>query len=171
MRSKLVRFPQLEPDYDIPFSRVHLKRLIDDERFPAPVHLGRNTIAWLEEDILAWKDRIRAQRDAKLAARRSPARTGGAPMHQDPDVKGKAPPQLPLRRGQNRNNVIQTQPKRVKTQKQALAYFLPAQDGNHRTRSPRRSATMVLRSSAVASSRSTWRTASASAGFMPTTNG
>jgi predicted DNA-binding transcriptional regulator AlpA len=70
MPTKYVRYRQLKSEYDIPFSRVHLKRLIDAQQFPPPVHLGANTIAWLEEDILAWKDRIRAERDAKIEAAR-----------------------------------------------------------------------------------------------------
>jgi hypothetical protein len=65
MRTKLVRYPRLKPDYDIPFSRVHLKRKVDAGTFPAPIHLGENTIAWLEDDILDWKARLLAERDAK----------------------------------------------------------------------------------------------------------
>ena len=65
MRAKLVRYARLKPDYDIPFSRIHLKRKIDAGTFPAPIHLGANTIAWIEDDILAWKERLRAERDAK----------------------------------------------------------------------------------------------------------
>lgn len=70
---RYVRFARLEPDYDIPWCRVHLKRKVVAGEFPAPVELGPNTIAWLEEDILAWKERIRQERDAKQQAARQRA--------------------------------------------------------------------------------------------------
>lgn len=74
---KFVRYAELEPKYGIPFSRTHIRRLIDAELFPAPVHLGPSTIAWPEDDILAYRDRVRAERDAKHSARRAAAREAG----------------------------------------------------------------------------------------------
>lgn len=76
MSTKYVRYRDLKPSYGIPFCRVHLTRKINAGEFPAPVHLGANTIAWEERDILAYGERIRAERDAK-SARRAAARDAG----------------------------------------------------------------------------------------------
>jgi prophage regulatory protein len=79
MATRYVRYVDLKPRYGIPFSRTHLKRLVGAGLFPAPVNLGPATIAWIEEDVLAYGERIRAERDAKQSARRADARdVGGA---------------------------------------------------------------------------------------------
>ena len=61
--ARLVRYAELLPRYGITFSRMHLRRLIAASNFPSPVKLGENTIAWIETDISAWIDGLRADRD------------------------------------------------------------------------------------------------------------
>jgi prophage regulatory protein len=60
-----LRLPELaRSPYSIPFSRMHIWRLVRDGKFPAPVRLGENTIAWDEAEILAW---LAARMDARKA--------------------------------------------------------------------------------------------------------
>lgn len=65
MATRYVRFPQLRDEYGIPFSRTHLRRLYNAGQFPAPVHLGPNTLVWPEDQILEYSERVRAERDAR----------------------------------------------------------------------------------------------------------
>lgn len=64
---KVVPFNQLE-DFGIVYSRTHIKRLMDDDKFPRPVKVGERRIAWLESEILAWLEARVAERDNKAAA-------------------------------------------------------------------------------------------------------
>jgi prophage regulatory protein len=48
----------------IPYSRAHLYRLIRAKKFPAPVRLGENRIAFLESEIDDWLKEKIAARDA-----------------------------------------------------------------------------------------------------------
>jgi prophage regulatory protein len=66
---RLVRFHELATVHDIPFTRVHINRLIKAGQFPAPVRLGEHTIAWINDEIIAWKERARAERDERQARR------------------------------------------------------------------------------------------------------
>jgi prophage regulatory protein len=50
---KFIRFQQLK-ELGIPWTRVHVGRLVRAGEFPAPVTLGGNSIAWLECEIQAW---------------------------------------------------------------------------------------------------------------------
>jgi prophage regulatory protein len=59
---KFIRYQQLK-DRGIPWTRVHLGRLVRAGEFPAPVNLGGNSIAWVEAEIEAWA----AQRAASRA--------------------------------------------------------------------------------------------------------
>jgi prophage regulatory protein len=61
---RLLRSPEV--DKLVPLSRVQRWRKIRAGKFPAPVQLGPNSVAWFEDEILAW-----------LAAQ--PRRTYGAP--------------------------------------------------------------------------------------------
>jgi prophage regulatory protein len=45
---------QLVEEYGIPYSRCHLWRLARTGKFPAPVRLGANRIAYRESEIQAW---------------------------------------------------------------------------------------------------------------------
>jgi predicted DNA-binding transcriptional regulator AlpA len=42
-----------------------------DRRFPDPVPLGPNSIAWFEDEVLEWLTKRRAERAAKAAQRRA----------------------------------------------------------------------------------------------------
>lgn len=48
---KLLSFKQLETEKGIPFSRVHIGRLVKAGKFPAPIFVGEHRIAWLEPEI------------------------------------------------------------------------------------------------------------------------
>lgn len=61
---RLIPYTALKDAKGIGYTRVHLARLIQAGRFPKPVNLGRNRIAWVEEEIDAWiRDRM-AEREA-----------------------------------------------------------------------------------------------------------
>jgi predicted DNA-binding transcriptional regulator AlpA len=48
------------------FSRVYLNRLIDEGRFPAPVQLSRQRIAWYLDEVLEWiETRPRVERKGR----------------------------------------------------------------------------------------------------------
>ena len=66
--SRLLTMAQLKPEKGIPYSRPHLYRLIDDRKFPAPIRLSENRIAFLESEIDAWLDARIAERDSKTEA-------------------------------------------------------------------------------------------------------
>src|SRR5271156_2778004 len=55
---KLLTFAQLGPEKGIPHCRDHVRKLVKAGKFPAPVQLSENKIAWLEAEI-----------DAMIAAR------------------------------------------------------------------------------------------------------
>jgi hypothetical protein len=44
------------PDHGIPYCRQYIRRLIDASKFPAPVRIGPNRVAWPVETIKAWLD-------------------------------------------------------------------------------------------------------------------
>jgi prophage regulatory protein len=73
---KYLRYADLKR-FGIPFSRQHLRRLIAAGLFPEPVRLGPGTIAWPEDDLRAYDERIRAERDIKQSARQPAARARG----------------------------------------------------------------------------------------------
>lgn len=50
----------------ITFSRQHLHRLIKRGKFPAPVKIGDNRVAWIESEIDEFLEACVAKRDAKL---------------------------------------------------------------------------------------------------------
>ena len=74
---KYARYADLKPRYGIPFSRTHIARLYKAGLFPSPVQLAPGTIAWPEEEILEYGERVRAERDAKQSARPNIGDTGG----------------------------------------------------------------------------------------------
>jgi prophage regulatory protein len=49
----------------IKFTKMHLHRLVRDEKFPAPVKVGQNTNAWVETEIDEYLKARIAQRDAQ----------------------------------------------------------------------------------------------------------
>jgi prophage regulatory protein len=47
----------------IRYSRVHLHRLVQAQKFPAPIKLGLNRNAWVASEIHAWIDARIRERD------------------------------------------------------------------------------------------------------------
>jgi len=54
----------------IVFNRVTLARWIRAQQFPAPIKLGKNSVAWRQTDIQEWLE-SRAKNAAETTARRS----------------------------------------------------------------------------------------------------
>jgi prophage regulatory protein len=54
-------------DKGIKWTRQHRHRLIKAGKFPAPVKLGENTVAWVESEIDAYLEHCIAERDAAKA--------------------------------------------------------------------------------------------------------
>jgi prophage regulatory protein len=52
-------------DRGIPYSRVHLARLVKAEQFPAPIQLGEGRIAWIEAEVDDWITARAAQRPVR----------------------------------------------------------------------------------------------------------
>ena len=50
---KLLSYPQLR-ERGVPYTREHLRRLIDAGRFPQPVALSNKRIAWVESEVSDW---------------------------------------------------------------------------------------------------------------------
>jgi prophage regulatory protein len=59
---RLLSFVDLEAK-GIPFTRQHVRRLINQGRFPAPVKLGIGTNRWIESEIDDWFAERKAERD------------------------------------------------------------------------------------------------------------
>jgi prophage regulatory protein len=59
---RFIRYEQLKSDKGIPFSRVHVDRLEKAGSFPQRVRLGKNTVAWREDEIDAWSVARSAER-------------------------------------------------------------------------------------------------------------
>jgi prophage regulatory protein len=60
-RRRLVRYAQLDPEYGIPWSRMHCDRLERAGKFPRKVRIGPNTIGY-------WSDEIEAFLEVRSAA-------------------------------------------------------------------------------------------------------
>jgi prophage regulatory protein len=57
----------------IPYSRAHIYRLIHAKKFPEPVRLGENRIAFVESEIEDWVQSKITERDAaKVASETAP---------------------------------------------------------------------------------------------------
>lgn len=50
----LLSYSDLRTKKGIPFSRVHLWRLIRDGKFPKPIELSKSRSAWIESEIDDW---------------------------------------------------------------------------------------------------------------------
>jgi len=61
-RRRLVRFPQLKSEFGIDWSRMHVDRLEKVGRFPKRVHLGPNTVAWFDDELIALVEQRAAER-------------------------------------------------------------------------------------------------------------
>ena len=54
--AKYTTYNDLKSRRGYPWSRQHLRRLVLANKFPAPVPLGANTNAWLDEDLDAYAE-------------------------------------------------------------------------------------------------------------------
>ncbi|UNC15595.1 AlpA family phage regulatory protein [Acidiphilium multivorum] len=63
---KFIRYQQLR-ERGIPWTRVHLNRLIKAGEFPAPVNLGGNSIAWIESEVEDWAKKKAESREPVAA--------------------------------------------------------------------------------------------------------
>ncbi len=52
----------------IPFSKVWLGQLVKDGKFPKPIRLGENRVAFIEAEIDGWLEARAAERDGNQAA-------------------------------------------------------------------------------------------------------
>jgi hypothetical protein len=52
--SRIVTFDELKLQYDIPYCRGHMIRLVRDGKFPCPIKLGPARIGWLRCDVEAY---------------------------------------------------------------------------------------------------------------------
>jgi prophage regulatory protein len=62
-RRKFVRFPDLRERFGLTWTRMHIDRLEKAGRFPKRVSLTNRSVAWLEDEIIAWQDERIAARD------------------------------------------------------------------------------------------------------------
>ncbi len=66
---KVLSFPELRSEKGISFSKAHLYRLIGCGKFPKPVRLGENRVAFVETEIDAWlKSKIAERNSANSPA-------------------------------------------------------------------------------------------------------
>lgn len=61
-RAKYLREPDVLARF--PFSKPTLHRQVKAKLFPQPVKIGPRAVAWLVDEIEAWEEKIRAERDA-----------------------------------------------------------------------------------------------------------
>lgn len=63
---RFLPYPALR-DRGIPYSRMHLGRLVRAGQFPAPVHLSEGRVAWIEAEIDEWCAERAARRPHRTA--------------------------------------------------------------------------------------------------------
>ncbi|MCA8254822.1 AlpA family transcriptional regulator [Burkholderia sp. AU31624] len=57
---RLVLYPQLKPEYGIPYSQTHINRLRKAGKFPQPIKLSAKCVAWKASAIQSWIDALEA---------------------------------------------------------------------------------------------------------------
>lgn len=60
---RLLSYDRLREDKGVPYTRVHLARLIKAGTFPQPVPLSNKRIAWVEKEVDDWIEQKAAERD------------------------------------------------------------------------------------------------------------
>jgi prophage regulatory protein len=60
---RVLSYSDLRTIKGIPFSRVWLRRLISEKKFPAPIRLSESRVAFLESEIDAWLRDRAAERE------------------------------------------------------------------------------------------------------------
>jgi hypothetical protein len=90
-------------DHGVPWTRVHLNRLIEQGLFPAPHQLSTNRIAWTLDDLERWKASRPLARvpGVKGAAPQATAQQAAPPQtgkeRAKPMMRGRAPPHAKAR--------------------------------------------------------------------------
>ena len=90
-------------DHGVPWTRVHLNRLIEQGLFPAPHQLSTNRIAWTLDDLERWKasrplarvPEIKGAAPQATAQQAAPPQTGKE--RAKPIMRGRAPPHAKAR--------------------------------------------------------------------------
>jgi prophage regulatory protein len=62
---RLLIYDQLKSEKGIGYSREHLRRKIKAHTFPAPIPVSDARIAWIEEEVDAWLEERKNQRDSR----------------------------------------------------------------------------------------------------------
>jgi prophage regulatory protein len=61
----------------IPFTAMHLRRLVKAKRLPQPIHVGLNRLGWVEAEIDEWLNARVAERDAVTTSQQKTPRSRG----------------------------------------------------------------------------------------------
>jgi hypothetical protein len=98
---RLLSFAQLGPEKGIPHCRDHVRRLVKAGKFPAPLQLSENKIAWLEAEIDAMisaraEERNRKPTDPRPPELAAPKRLPGRPRKIPPSAEAELRPGAPL---------------------------------------------------------------------------
>jgi prophage regulatory protein len=59
---KILTFSELKTAKGIPYTREHLRRLVNAGKFPQPIELGEARIGWIEEEV---DDYLQKRADAR----------------------------------------------------------------------------------------------------------
>jgi prophage regulatory protein len=66
-----------EVEAAVPYSRVHIWRLIRNGEFPAPVNLGPRRVAFRESELAKWLESRQTVEYANAGWKRQPEKVGG----------------------------------------------------------------------------------------------
>lgn len=72
---RIISFKDLKSEKGIPYSRPQLYRLIDAKRFPRPLPIGGNRVAFLESELDAWLSAKQEERDSEVGQAERQARS------------------------------------------------------------------------------------------------
>jgi prophage regulatory protein len=61
---RVLSFPELRSAKGIPYSSVWIRKLVADGKFPKPISLGKQRVAFLESEVDAWIRERAAERDS-----------------------------------------------------------------------------------------------------------
>ena len=98
---RLLTFAQLGPEKGIPHCRDHIRILVKAGKFPAPIQLSENKIAWLEAEIDAMiaaraEERNKKPIDARRPEVAAPKCLPGRPRKISPPAEADSRPGAPL---------------------------------------------------------------------------
>jgi prophage regulatory protein len=74
-KKRALLYNQLKAEKGIPWSRQYVRRLERVGRFPHHIHIGPNTIAWLEDELDAYLAERAGERDVGAIWRPTEAQT------------------------------------------------------------------------------------------------